>query len=496
MIKTRFAPSPTGFLHVGNLRTVLYAYLFARKNDGIFMVRVEDTDRTRFVDGAIESMISSLKWGGFTIDEGVDMGENGKIIQKGNYGPYIQSERLDIYKKEVQKLLDSGHAYYAFDTKEELDEMRKLQELNKLPTIYDRDTMRNQFTLGEEETKKRLDAGDMYIIRLKVPKEGSTTFDDLVRGKIEFENKLIDDQVLVKADGFPTYHLASVVDDHYMEITHVIRGEEWLPSTPKHIMLYEAFGWKVPVFAHLSLIVNEKKAKLSKRHGDVFAEDFKEKGYLPEAMINFLAFLGWNPGDEREVFNLSELEQEFDFEKVSKSPAVFNREKLNWYNREYIKNSDSTKLAKICKPFFVNQGLEERVTGDVERLKNIVALEQGRATTLLELVDNVSFIFAEDLEYNAGLLVWKKSTREDAKEKLQAMHEYLNGVGEEDWQTQKLNDDTISWIAEQGWNNGDVLWPTRVALSGQKNSPSPFEIAGVLGKEKTLKRIQKAIDLL
>ncbi len=492
MIKTRFAPSPTGFLHVGNLRTALYAYLYAKKHDGIFVLRVEDTDRTRLVEGAIESMIRTLRWVGIEIDEGVYIDNSGHIAQKGDHGPYIQSERLEIYKKEVQKLIDNGHAYYAFDTKEELDEMRKRQEYNKLPTIYDRDNMKNQFTIGEEETKKKLEAGEMHVIRLKVSKEGTTKFTDLVRGEVEFRNKLIDDQVLVKADGFPTYHLAVIVDDHYMEITHVIRGEEWLPSTPKHIMLYKAFGWQAPTFAHLSLLINEKKAKLSKRHGDVFVEDFKEKGFLAEALINFLAFLGWNPGDEREIFSLQELEKEFCMKKVAKSSAVFNREKLDWYNREYIKMLDTTTLAERSKPFFVNKGLEHGIWN----MEQIVALEQGRACTLLELVDNVGFIFADELKYESELLVWKKSTREDAKEKLQAMHEYLSGVGEEDWQTQKLNYDTIAWIAEKGWKNGDVLWPTRVALSGLKNSPGPFEIAAVLGKEKTLRRIEKAIELL
>src|SRR3989339_2194355 len=287
-IKTRFAPSPTGFLHVGGLRTALYSYLFARKNNGVFMMRIEDTDQERFVEGGTENMIRSLKWAGLSIDEGVDMGEEGNVIQKGDKGPYIQSQRLDIYKKYVQELVEQGHAYYCFCSKERLEEVRKNQELNKMPTGYDghcRD-------LDVAEAQKRVMTGEKYVIRMKMPKTGTTVVDDMVRGKVEFKNELVDDQVLVKADGFPTYHLAVVVDDHLMEVTHVIRGEEWLPSTPKHIQLYKMFGWDLPQFGHLSMLINEQKQKLSKRHGDVSVEDFKQKGYLPEAMVNFIAFLG------------------------------------------------------------------------------------------------------------------------------------------------------------------------------------------------------------
>ena len=494
MIKTRFAPSPTGFLHIGSLRTALYAYLFAKKNAGHFVLRVEDTDRERFVEGAFENIIHTLHWAGLDIDEGVDMDKQGNIIQKGDNGPYIQSERLNMYIKEINALIENGHAYYAFDTKEELDAMRQQQETQKLPTIYDREHMKNQFTLGDVETKQLLERGVEYVVRMNIPHEGNTIFSDLIRGEISFENRLIDDQVLLKADGFPTYHLANVVDDHMMGISHVIRGEEWLSSTPKHILLYEFFGWKKPVFAHLSLLVNEQKQKLSKRHGDVAVEDFKEKGYLPEAMINFLAFLGWNPGDEREIFSLSDLEQVFDFDNVSKSSAVFNREKLDWYNREYIKTIDIAILTERTKPFFINQGLLTSEMWNVEKMKSVVALEQGRANTLHELVNNVSFIFINTLEYDAELLIWKKSTAEDALEKLSAIYTYFETIDEKDWNKEKLNDMTIAWIAQHGWSNGDVLWPTRVALSGLKNSPGPLDIASVLGKEQTLKRIKQAVE--
>ncbi|PLX28502.1 glutamate--tRNA ligase [Candidatus Parcubacteria bacterium] len=487
MIKTRFAPSPTGFLHVGGLRSALYAYLFAKKNGGTFLLRIEDTDRERFVEGAVENMVSALHWAGIAIDEGVDMDEGDKVFQKGDNGPYMQSERLEIYKKYVDQLVDQGDAYYCFCSKERLTEVREYQQLNKLPTGYDghcRD-------LDLSEAKKRVEAGEGCIVRMKMPKEGVTTIEDMVRGKVEFQNKLIDDQVILKADGFPTYHMAVVVDDHEMGITHVIRGEEWLPSTPKHVALYNMLGWELPQFAHLSMLVNEQKQKLSKRHGDVSVEDFKEKGYLPEAMVNFIAFLGWNPGGDRELFTLSELEKEFDFAKVHKPAAVFNREKLDWYNKHYIANLDTTELVERCKSFFTNQGLEY----EAWNMEQIVKLEQGRANTLLELVDNVSFVFAENLEYDPELIVWKKSTREDAKEKLTLLSEFLESL-EGEWSTGLLEEKVLPWIKDQGFGNGDVLWPTRVALSGQKNSSGPFEIAGVLGQEKTLSRIKKAIELL
>lgn len=488
--KTRFAPSPTGMLHVGGLRTALFAYLFAKQQGGTFALRIEDTDRTRFVEGATEHIVEALHWAGMPIDEGVDMDEAGNIIQKGEHGPYIQSERTEKYREAVQQLLNTGHAYYAFDTPEALDEMRKRLELNKMPTIYDRDAMTNSLTLGDEETQKRIDAGEKYVIRLKVPQKGETIFTDMVRGDVTFQNKLIDDQILMKSDEFPTYHLANVVDDHDMGITHVIRGEEWLPSTPKHIMLYKAFGWDAPTFAHLSLLVNEQKQKLSKRHGDVSVGDFMEKGYLSEAMINFLAFLGWNPGDEREIFSLSELEAAFDFEKVGKAPSVFNREKLNWYNKQYMMEMDMTELATLAKPFFEKAGIDV----SVETLAPAIDLERSRVDTLSELPEALENLFRDDISYEAELLVWKKSDAADAKAKLTLVHELWSTISEDNWNTTGINDTTISWIKEHEYGVGDVLWPTRVSLSGKKNSPGPFELASVLGKARTLSRIQEAIN--
>lgn len=499
MIRTRFAPSPTGFLHVGNLRTALFEYLFARKSKGVFLVRIEDTDQERFVEGGVENILHSLQWAGIEIDEGVMMND-GHVVQKGEIGPYIQSERRHIYQEYVQKLLDSGHAYYAFDSKEALEEMRHRQEALKRPTRYERNSMINELTIGREETMNRVAEGEPYAIRLKVPVSQTVSFHDCVRGTVEFNSDEIDDQVLMKSDGFPTYHLAVVVDDHLMGITHVIRGEDWLPSTPKHILLYQAFGWETPVFAHLPLLVNAQKKKLSKREGDVSVEDFKAKGYLPEAIVNFIAFLGWNPGNDQEIFSLAELEKEFDLDHISKSAAVFNLEKLGWYNKKYMLQLDLADLTERAIPFFRQAGVLQKEEIDepheFEFLQKVVALERGRATTLVELVETTGFIFAHELIYEPELLVWKKSTREDAKEKLAELMHLFSTLPEGEWGEKALETKVKEWIETSGYELGHVLWPMRVALSGQKNSPGPFEIATVLGKEKTLERITLAIQRL
>lgn len=491
---TRFPPSPTGFLHVGGLRTALYNYLLAKKSDGKFILRIEDTDRARLVEGATQNIVDALTWAGIRIDEGVIPGQLNELTQKGENGPYIQSERKDagIYQEHIKILLESGQAYYAFDTSEELDEMRTRQQTLKQATRYDRDNMTNQFTLPESEWREKIERGEKYVIRLNMPATGVTSWVDMVRGKVEFQNELIDDQILMKSDGFPTYHFAVVVDDHHMGVTHVIRGEEWVSSVPKHITLYNAFGWELPTFGHLSLLVNEQKQKLSKRHGDVSVQDFKDKGYLPEALINFIAFLGWNPGDERELFTLAELENEFTMEKVGSSPAVFNYTKLDWYNKQYMMKMDLAELAERAKPFFHNAG--HPVENDTQ-LQSIVALEVGRANTLRELAESVGFMFADELTYEPELLIWKKGTKESAKEYLGHVKEYIETYTGE-WSSEALQEDMMAWIKENEWGNGDVLWPMRTALSGQKNSPGPFDIAGALGKEKSRKRLDAAIICL
>ena len=493
-MKTRFAPSPTGYVHVGSLRAALFPYLFSRQQGGKFVLRVEDTDQERLVEGAVENLLQTLEWAGLVHDEGPVL-EKGTIVQKGDVGPYIQSQRLDIYQKYVQILLEKGDAYYAFDTSEELDEMRKNQELLKQSPRYDREKMKNQFTISPEETKRRIEAKESYVIRLKVPPNQTVVFTDVIRGEVSVKTSEIDDQVLMKSDGFPTYHLAVVVDDHTMEITHVIRGEDWLPSTPKHILLYQAFGWERPVYAHMPLLVNHDKQKLSKRKGDVSVESFREKGYLPEAFINFLAFLGWNPGDDREIFSLSQLVEAFRLDKVQRGAAVFNIDKLNWYNKEYIKKMDIVELTTRAIPFLVNAGV---ITGneDPTYLQKTIALEKERMTVLSELPEAVGFIFAQKLEYDPTILIWKKDTKEGSREKLALLVEFLRGFDESDWKFESLQEKIKAWIAEKGFGVGDVLWPMRVSLSGRPNSPGPFEIADVLGKERTLVRLKEALEKL
>lgn len=498
MIKTRFAPSPTGYLHVGGLRTALYAYLVAKQNGGKFILRIEDTDQKRTVDGAVENMINSLHWANLGIDEGVDLDKEGKIIQTGNNGPYIQSQRLEIYKKHADGLLERGEAYHCFCSAERLAEMKDYQQKNKLPTGYDghcRD-------LDAEEVKKKLSAGEPSVIRMKIPKEGETTFTDLIRGEVTFKNELIDDQVIIKTDGFPTYHLAVVIDDHFMEITHVIRGEEWLSSTPKHLQLYKYFGWTPPLFAHLSLLLNADKSKLSKRQGDVAVEDYIKKGYLPEAMINFVAFLGWNPGTEQELFTLDELVKEFKIEKINKSGAVFNLEKLDWYNQQYMKKLTNEELMLWVVPQLIEflmslENVPLPVTKEkIVALKNkyealltkAVSLERERVSTLSALGEAIKFMIKLP-DYEGSLLIWKKSSAEEVKKILPELVEFLTAVEEKDWNKDTLQTKVGEWVKAKDYQNGSVLWPLRVALSGQEKSPGPFEIAEVLGKVEALKRI-------
>jgi len=488
-IRTRFAPSPTGYLHVGGLRTALYSYCFAKKNNGKFILRIEDTDQKRYVEGAIESLLRSLYWAGLVPDEGVSFDDRQNIIQKGDCGgSFKQSERLDIYRRHADELLENGHAYHCFCTEERLEEMRRFQELNKLPTGYDGQCSH----LDPVEAKKRASAGEKNVIRMKMPKEGKTAFNDLVRGDVEFQNALIDDQVLVKADGFPTYHLAVVVDDHYMNVTHIIRGEEWLSSVPKHLQLYKYFGWETPLMAHIPLILNPDKSKLSKRQGDVAVEDYIKKGYLKEAIINFIAFLGWNPGDDRELFTLEELVNEFTLEKVGKSGAVFNLEKLDWFNREYMKKKSIEELADLALPFF---GENEQKIFDQEQFVKIIGLEKERVTTLAELPEALKFVFKLP-KYEKDMLVWKKSTSDELVKVLPALNDYLNTISVQDWTKEKLEIQIGEWVKEKGYSVGSVMWPLRVALSGQEKSPGPFEIADALGKDESLKRVAKALSFM
>ena len=485
-IRTRFAPSPTGYVHLGSLRSSLYEYLFAKSLGGVFYLRIEDTDQSREVSGAVENLLNVLKWAGIEPDEGICLNPEGIVAEKGKFGPYTQSRRLELYQKYAKELVSAGKAYYCFCTPERLESLRRDQEAAKKPTRYDGACR----SLSAEECQKRISAGEKFVIRMRVPENEKLTFNDMVRGEVTFNTSEIDDQVLIKADGFPTYHLAHVVDDHLMKSTHIIRGEEWLPSTPKHLLLFKYFGWQAPVYAHLPLILNPDKTKLSKRQGDVAVEDYRDKGYLPEALVNYVALLGWNPGTEQEIFSLAELKKVFSFDKVHKAGAVFDIKKLDWMNGEYIKKMPQEKYLAAAKPYL------ERNLGELadKLAENILILEKDRISKLSDAGTGLEYLIADELDYETDKLVWKKSTAEAAAENLKLVKEELAGYS--DWTKENLEKSLLSFIKERGLANGDVLWPLRVALTGQDKSPTPFEVAGVLGKEKTLERIDAAIDKL
>lgn len=476
--RVRIAPSPTGYMHIGNFRTALYNYLFAKKNGADFVLRIEDTDQKRYVEGAEESLIKTLRWAGIAWDE----------------GPIRQSDRLPIYKKYAEELVKKGLAYYCFCEPERLQKMRTEQAAKKQPPLYDRYCLRN---VSEEEVNKNLKSNCPYTIRLKVPQNETIEWEDLVRGKVKFETNLIDDQILLKSDGYPTYHLANVVDDHEMKITHVIRGEEWLSSTPKHIILYQAFGWEPPKFAHLPLLLNPDRSKLSKRQGDVAVEDYIKKGYLKEALINFVAMLGWNPGEgsTQEIFTMEELIAEFDLSRAHKAGAVFDLKKLDWINSQWIKKLSLDKLYNLSlefwkqKDFYNNAGSDKK---SEEYLKKVLAIEQERLVRLSEVGESNKFFF-EDMDYEKDLLRWKDMTDEDLKNSLKKALEVINDISENNWGRGNLEK---IFMAVAGKDRGPFLWPLRAALTGEQKSPSPFEVAWVLGKKETLARINKALKLL
>lgn len=509
-VRVRFAPSPTGYLHVGGLRSALYNYLFAKKNGGEFILRIEDTDRSRFVEGAIESLIISLDRMGMKYSEGVFLQStsDNQLVQIGEYGPYIQSERTDLYQKYALELIEKKKAYHCFCTAERLEAMRTEQIKNKQAPKYDKQCL----SLSEEEIATRRASGEPCVIRLNVSSDrGDVTFADLVRGDVKFNVKDVDDQVLMKSDGFPTYHLANVVDDHLMEITQVIRGEEWLSSTPKHILLYEAFGWEVPQFAHLPLLLNADKSKLSKRQGDVAVEDYLVKGYLAEALINFVALLGWNPGQgaTQEVFTLEELVEKFDLSSVHKSGAVFDLKKLDWLNGEYIKRLSVNELyEKVRDGGFLEKELIKNAPLEMqteEYLKRVLAIERERLAKLSDIGEQNLFFFAVDPVYDPKKLNWKENTAEMTRESLSHAEKILSEVSDADWLQKEAIEKILMEAAvhaqslggiEAGRSKGDFLWPLRFALTGADKSPSPFDCAWVLGKEESLKRIRFAIELL
>ena len=464
---TRFAPSPTGHMHIGGLWTALFNWLWAKKNKGKFILRIEDTDQARIEKGSVESITNGLEWLGLEWDQ----------------GPVYQSERIKIYQEQAETLIKEQKAYYCFCSKDRLDKIRKRQQKNKLPTIYDGQCR----DLDINAAKKRVASKEEYVIRMKVPRTGQTEFEDIIRGIVIFKNSLIDDQVIIKADGFPTYHLASVVDDYLMEIDPVIRAEEWLPSTPKHLMLYNFFGWKAPEFAHLPQILGSDRSKLSKRHGATSVQQFIDDRYLPEAMINFLALLGWNPKDDREIFSLKDLLEVFDLKKINRAGAIFNQEKLDWYNSHYIKNKDVDELVKAVQPY-----LSKKITEAL--LKKILEVEKTRLTRFDEM-DKLVELYITVPKYERDLLSWKKMKNVEVAKSLELLINSLKSLEEKEWNKQKILKAAMELIQQNELKVGEVMWPFRVALSGQDKSPGPDEIAWAIGKKETIKRLDQALKL-
>lgn len=499
-VRVRFAPSPTGPLHIGGVRTALFNYLFAKKHNGVFYLRIEDTDQNRYVPGAEEYIIEALNWCGIPFDEGVG--------KEGKFGPYRQSERKAMYKDYAQKLIDTGWAYYAFDTSEALDSLRKEEEAQGKAFIYNhtnRNSLDNSLNISKEETEKRIANGEEYVIRFRIPVDETLHLKDIIRGDIKFETNLLDDKVLFKSDGMPTYHLANIVDDHLMETSHVIRGEEWLPSMPLHALIYRAFEWEAPEFAHLPLILKPVgNGKLSKRDGDklgfpVFplewkdpnsgeiSSGYREKGYLPEAVINFLALLGWNPGTDQELFSLEELVQLFDLERVHKAGAKFDPEKNKWFNHQYFSKQEDAVVAEQFNAILVEKGIKK----PMDYVTQVAGLVKERATFANELWDLSDFFFTAPATYDEKAAKnWKAETAEIMNDVISV----INNVS--DFTSASIETEIKAWIEEKGIGMGKVMQPLRMSLVGSLKGPHLFDIIYLIGKEETTNRIKKAIESL
>jgi len=499
-VRVRFAPSPTGALHIGGVRTALYNYLFARQHGGKLIFRIEDTDSNRFVLGAEEYILDSFDWLGIKFDEGVSFG--------GEHGPYRQSERRDIYKKYVNQLLEAGKAYIAFDTPEELDAKRKEIE-NFQYDAHTRLQMRNSLTMSKEEVESLIEDGQQYVVRFKIEPGEEVHVNDMIRGDVCIKSDILDDKVLFKsADELPTYHLANIVDDHLMEISHVIRGEEWLPSAPLHVLLYRAFGWEdsMPRFAHLPLLLKpEGKGKLSKRDGDrlgfpVFplewhdpktgevSSGYRESGYFPEAVVNFLALLGWNPGTEQELFSLEELVKAFDITKCSKSGAKFDYQKGMWFNHEYILQKSDDEIAQLFAPIVANNGVE----ATMEQVTQVVHMMKDRVSFVKELWELCSFFFIAPTSYDEKTV--KKRWKEYSAQQMSELADVLEGI--EDFSVEGQEPIVLKWVEDKGYKLGDIMNAFRLTLVGIGKGPGMFDISAFLGKEETLKRMHKAIEVL
>ncbi|MDO9515841.1 MAG: glutamate--tRNA ligase [Syntrophales bacterium] len=474
-VRVRFAPSPTGYLHVGGLRTALFNYLFARKHGGTFILRIEDTDQKRSIPGALEELITTLTRTGLQHDEGPDVG--------GDYGPYIQSQRTDIYKQYIQQLLDSGKAYYCFCDEERINRIREEQRKRKRPPMYDgkcRD-------LPLDEIADKLAQGLPFVIRLRYPKEGKTVFDDVVRDRVAIDNSIIDDQVLIKSDGFPTYHFASVVDDHLMKITHVIRGEEWLSSVPKHIFLYESFGWEVPVFVHLPLLLNSDRSKLSKRQGDVSVESYLEKGYLTEALLNFIVLLGWHSADDREIYSLKELEDAFSLDRINKAGAVFDIEKLNWMGGQYIRTLDVGYIADQSRRFFEEAGID---ISDNDKYLKVINTARDYVYCLSMIVEHARMFYdAVTFSEEDRDLIGQEDSRRIFSYWIEALE------GQETWSPDDLSVLVKKAIGDLGIKGKNFYFPIRLALFGNCHGPDIPTLIDILGRDESVERLTNALHL-
>ncbi len=478
MVRTRFAPSPTGYMHLGNLRSALYTYLFAKHNGGKFILRIEDTDQSRYVEGAVDVIYRTLRDIGMLWDEGPDIG--------GAYGPYVQSARKDMYLPYAEQLVKAGKAYYCFCTEDELESRRNAASEKGEVWKYDKHCL----SLSPEEIRRRLDAGEAYVIRQNVPTSGEASFDDIIYGHIAVDCADLDDMILIKADGMPTYNFANVIDDHTMGITHVMRGNEYLSSTPKYNLLYDAFGWDKPAYIHMTPIMRDEKHKLSKRDGDAYYEDYINKGFLKDAIVNYVALLGWNPGDEREFFTLSELCRAFGVEGMSKSPAIFDVQKLTWMNAEYVRRLSPDAFTRYAMPYYEKAGVQNM---DASVLCRIL---QPRTEVFSQIPDMVDFLAALP-DYDAELFTNKKSKTDPAvaKSVLEMVIPALTAL--KDWDETLLHDTLIGMAEQNGMKNGTLLWPVRIALAGKAVTPGgAIEILLLLGREESLKRLEKGLSLL
>jgi len=482
-VRVRFAPSPTGYLHIGGARTALFNYFFAKRYGGKFILRIEDTDRERLKEDSVSQIISSLKWLGIEWDEGPEIG--------GEFGPYFQSERLELYRKEAQRLVDEGKAYYCFCTEEEIAKEREEQKALKVPYRYSGRCS----TLSKEEVEENIKMGKPYVIRIRIPREGNTVVEDLIRGTVNFDNSQLDDYIIIKSNNMPTYNFACVVDDHFMKISHVIRAEEHLSNTPKQVLMYEALGYEIPKFAHISMILAPDRSKLSKRHGATSVGEFKEQGYLKEAIVNYLTLLGWAPGGDEEIFSVEDTVKKFSLDNVSKTAAIYDVNKLSWINGHYLRNLDLDYITREAVPFFIKKGLvsEDEVENKYDYIKRVVSAVREKVKLLSEVADASEYFFKDIDEYDPKG-VEKRFKKDNVIELLTKGKQALEKAS--DFSVEGVEKAYRDLIDELGIKGGDIIHPTRLALSGRTVGPGLFDIISILGKEECLRRMDKAIAFI